>query len=135
MSQEIIEGTRAMEKEKGMEEGILISALEDALLAAFKKTPGASRHAEVKLDQDGEFRVDGIEIPEDVEMRLVEDAREARIAELERIEEETGERQHTLVTDEDLDLDWSQVPPGQIGRPDVTPRDLRPTRAAAGEAG
>jgi N utilization substance protein A len=124
MSQEIIEGIHTIEKEKGIEEGILISALEDALLAAFKKTPGASRHAEVKLDQDGEFRVYAIEIPEDVETRLVEDAREARIAELERIEEETGERQHTLVSDEDLDLDWAQVPPGQIVRTDVTPDDF-----------
>jgi len=124
MSQEIIEGIQTIEKEKGIEEGILISALEDALLAAFKKTPGASRHAEVKLDSDGEFRVYGIQIPEDVETRLVEDAREARIQELERIEEETGERQHTLVTDEDLDLDWSQVPPDQIVRTDVTPDDF-----------
>ena len=43
----------------------LITALEDALRAAYKKTPGATRHAEVKLDGDGEFRVYGIEIPED----------------------------------------------------------------------
>jgi N utilization substance protein A len=121
MSQEIIEGIHAIEREKGIEEGILISALEDALLAAYKKTPGAARHAEVKLDEDGEFRVDGIQIPLDVEVRLLEDARETRIAELERIEEETGERQHTLVADEDLDLDWSQVPPDQIVRTDVTP--------------
>ena len=121
MSQEIIEGIHAIEKEKGIEEGILISALEDALLAAYKKTPGAARHAEVKLDDEGEFRVDGIEIPSDVEADLLEEAREARIAELERIEEETGERQHTLVADEDLDLDWSRVPSGQIVRTDVTP--------------
>jgi N utilization substance protein A len=124
MSQEIIEGIHMIEKEKGIEEGVLISALEDALLAAFKKTPEASRHAEVKLDEAGEFRVFAIDIPEDVEVRLVEEAREARITELERIEEETGERQHTLVTDEDLDLDWSQVPPGQIQRTDVTPDDF-----------
>jgi N utilization substance protein A len=121
MSQEIIEGIQTIEKEKGIEEGILISALEDALLAAYKTTPGATRHAEVTLDGEGEFRVHGIEIPEDIEFRLVEDAREARITELERIEEETGERQHTLITDEDLDLDWSQVPPHQIVRTDVTP--------------
>ncbi len=121
MSQEIIEGIHTIEKEKGIEEGILISALEDALLAAYKKTPDASRHAEVKLNADGEFRVFGIEIPEDVETRLVDQAREARIVELERIEEETGERQHTLVADEDLDLDWAQVPPDQIVRTDVTP--------------
>ena len=121
MSQEIIEGIQAIEKEKGIEEGILITALEDALRAAYKKTPGATRHAEVKLGGDGEFRVYGIEIPEDIETRLVEEAREARITELEQLEEETGERQHTLVTDEDLELDWSQVSPDQIRRTDVTP--------------
>jgi N utilization substance protein A len=124
MSQEIIEGIQSIEREKGIEEGVLISALEDALLAAYKKTPGATRHAEVKLDDAGEFRVFSIEIPEDIEARLLEEAREARIQELERIEEETHERQHTLVTDEDLDLDWSQVPDGQIERADVTPDDF-----------
>ena len=121
MSQEIIEGIQLIEKEKGIEEGILITALEDALRAAYKKTPGATRHAEVKLDDAGEFRVFGIEIPEDIELRLVEEAREARITELEQLEEETGERQHTLITDDDLELDWSQVPPEQIQRSDVTP--------------
>ena len=121
MSQEILEGIQTIEKEKGIEEGILIAALEDALRAAYKKTPEATRHAEVKLDTDGEFRVYGIEIPEDIEVRLLEEAREARIIELEQIEEETGERQHTLITDDDLDLDWSQVPPDQIVRTDVTP--------------
>jgi N utilization substance protein A len=124
MSQEIIEGIQAIEKEKGIDEGILIAALEDALRAAFKKTPGATRHAEVKLDMDGEFRVYGIEIPEGIEERLVEEAREARINELEQIEEETGERQHTLIADDDLELDWSQVPPDQIVRTDVTPDDF-----------
>ncbi|MDH4340567.1 MAG: transcription termination factor NusA, partial [Thermoleophilia bacterium] len=105
----------------GIDEGVLIAALEDALRAAYKKTPGATRHAEVQLDGDGEFRVYGIEIPEDIEVRLLEEAREARINELELIEEETGERQHTLIADDDLELDWSQVPPHQIVRTDVTP--------------
>ena len=121
MSQEIIEGIQTIEREKGIEEGVLITALEDALRAAYKKTPGATRHAEVKLDDAGEFRVYGIEIPEDIETRLVEEAREARITELEQLEEETGERQHTLITDDDLDLDWSQVRAEQIVRTDVTP--------------
>src|SRR5205823_2772630 len=124
MSQEIIEGIHTIEKEKGIEEGILIAALEDALLAAYKKTPEATRHAEVKLNVDGEFRVFGIEIPTDIETDLVEEARETRIQELERIEEETGERQHTLVADEDLALDWSRVPPDKIVRTDVTPENF-----------
>ena len=110
MSQEIIEGIRTIEREKGIETGTLVAALEDALLAAYKKTPGASRHAEVILDDEGEFRVFAIQIPADLETRLLEEAREAAIDELERIEEETGERQHTLINDDDLDLDWSQVP-------------------------
>ena len=121
MSQEIMEGIRTIEREKGIETGTLVAALEDALLAAYKKTPGASRHAEVILDDEGEFRVFSIEIPADLEERLVDEAREAAIDELERIEEETGERQHTLVNDVDLELDWSQVPEDLMVRADVTP--------------
>ncbi len=46
---------------------------------------------------------------------------EAKLDELERLEVETGERQHTLINEDDLDLDWSQVPEEQIERADVTP--------------
>ena len=73
------------------------------------------------LDDEGEFRVFSIEIPSDLEERLVDEAREAAIDELERIEEETGERQHTLVNDADLELDWSQVPEDLMVRADATP--------------
>ena len=62
MSQEIMEGIRTIEREKGIETGTLVAALEDALLAAYKKTPGAARHAEVILDDEGEFRVFSITI-------------------------------------------------------------------------
>ena len=121
MSQEIMEGIRTIEREKGIEAGTLVAALEDALLAAYKKTPGSSRHAEVILDDEGDFRVFSIEIPSDLEERLVDEAREAAIDELERIEEETGERQHTLVNDADLELDWAQVPDELMVRADATP--------------
>jgi transcription termination/antitermination protein NusA len=124
MSQEIIEGIRAIEHEKGIEAGTLVGALEDALLAAYKKTPGAARHAEVVLDDAGEFKVFAIEIPSDIEERLIEEAREAKIAELERIEDETGEKQHTLINDDELDVDLDQVPDHQIDRSDVTPHDF-----------
>ena len=70
MSQEIIEGIRTIEKEKGIETGTLVAALEDALLAAYKKTPGAARHATVELDDEGEFRVFALDIPTDLEERL-----------------------------------------------------------------
>ena len=121
MSQEIIEAVREIERDKGIEEGALVSALEDALLAAYKKTPGASRHATVEMDNQGDFRVFSIELPGDIETRLLEEARERKLEELERLEEETGERQHTLITDDDLDIDWSDIPDNQVQREDVTP--------------
>src|SRR5437016_8868103 len=114
MSREIIEAVKTIEREKGIEENTLIHALEDALLAAYKKTPGASRHATVELDpDDGEFRVFSIELPPDVEERLLDEARERTLDELERLEIESGERSHTLVTDNDLDIDWSEIPEEQ----------------------
>ncbi|MBA2297614.1 MAG: transcription termination factor NusA, partial [Actinobacteria bacterium] len=121
MSQEILEAVRTIEREKGIESDTLVNALEDALLAAYKKTPGASRHAVVELDDEGEFRVYSIVIPGDLESRLLEEAMEAKIDELELLEAETGEKQHTLINEDDLDLDWSQVPEEQIERADVTP--------------
>ncbi len=124
MSQEIIEHIRGLEREKGIEENTVVSALEDALLAAYKKTPGAARHAAVELDDEGEFRVFSIEIPDDLEARLLDEAMEAKIEELERLEEETGEKQHTLINQDELELDWDQVPEAQIARADVTPSDF-----------
>ncbi len=124
MSREIIEAVQTIEREKGIDEGTLVQALEDALLAAYKKMPGAARHAVVELDDEGEFRVFSIELPADLEERLIEEARERAIEELERIEEETGERQHTLISDDDLDIDWEQVPEDLIQREDVTPEDF-----------
>jgi transcription termination/antitermination protein NusA len=124
MSQEIIEHIRGLEREKGIEENTVVGALEDALLAAYKKTPGASRHAAVELDDEGEFRVFSIEIPGDLETRLLDEAMEAKIEELERLEEETGEKQHTLINQDELELDWDQVPEALIVRADVTPNDF-----------
>ena len=135
MTQEIVEAVREIEREKGIETGTLVAALEDALLAAYKKTPGASRHATVELDDAGDFRVFAIELPEDLEVRLLDEARERALDELERIEEETGEKNHTLLTDDDLDIDWSQVPeePDQARGRDA--RQLRPHRRADGKTG
>jgi N utilization substance protein A len=121
MSQEIIDAVHEIERDKGIEEGALVAALEDALLAAYKKTPGATRHATVEMDDAGEFRVYSIELPGDVEERLLDEARERKLEELERLEEETGERQHTLISDDDLEIDWSDVPENQVRREDVTP--------------
>src|SRR5262249_38663456 len=96
----------------------------DALLAAYKKTPGAARHATVELDDNGDFRVYSVELPADVEERLLDEARERAIEELERLEVENGERSHTLILDEDLDIDWSDLPEDQISREAVTPHNF-----------
>jgi N utilization substance protein A len=125
VSREIIEAVRQIEKEKGIEDETLVRALEDALLAAYKKTPGSARHAQVELDRHtGDFRVYSIELPGDIEERLMEEARERAIVELEQAEIENGERSHTLVTDDDLVIDWSDVAEDQIRRSDVTPENF-----------
>src|SRR5213595_1085784 len=125
MSREIIEFIQELERDRGIEGDTLIEALEDALLAAYKKTPGASRHAVVELDrEEGDFRVFSIELPSDIEDRLLEEARERVLTELEAAEAENGERSHVLVTDEDLDIDWSEVPDDQVKRADVTPENF-----------
>jgi N utilization substance protein A len=124
MSQEIVEAVRDIEREKGIESGTLVAALEDALLAAYKKNPGAARHAVVEIDEQGDFRVFAVELPPDVEERLIEEARERKLEELEALEVETGERSHTLISDDDLDVDWSDIPESQIKREDVTPENF-----------
>jgi transcription termination/antitermination protein NusA len=125
MSREILEAVRQIEKEKGIEDETLVNALEDALLAAYKKTPGAARHAQVELDRvSGDFRVWSIELPSDVEERLLDEARERAIIELEAAEAENGERSHTLISDDDLAIDWSDIDPELVKRSDVTPDDF-----------
>ncbi len=124
MSQEIVEAVRDIEREKGIESGTLVAALEDALLAAYKKMPGAARHAIVEIDELGDFRVFAVELPPDIEERLIEEARERKLEELEALEVETGERSHTLISDADLDVDWSDVPENLIKREDVTPENF-----------
>src|ERR671932_1827325 len=124
VSREILEAVREIEREKGIESDTLVHALEDALLAAYKKTPGAARHASVELDSGGDFKVFAVELPPDIEERLLDEARERAITELEAAEAENGERSHTLISDDDLDIDWSDVPEDQVKREDVTPENF-----------
>jgi ribosome maturation factor RimP len=52
MSQEIVDAVRALAREKGISEEKLMHALEDALLSAYKKQPGAAAYARVRMDRD-----------------------------------------------------------------------------------
>src|SRR5450631_3147762 len=58
LNREIIEAIKQIEREKGIDAETLLVALEDALLAAYKKTPDAAEHARVEIDRDsGDIRV------------------------------------------------------------------------------
>jgi len=83
MSQEIVDAVRALAREKGIAEDKLIHALEDALLSAYKKQPDAVRYARVRMDPDlGEYRVEELIRPEDLEDQLLDEAEEQATGEL-----------------------------------------------------
>ena len=69
MNREIIEAIKQIEREKGIESEILLVALEDALLAAYRKTPGAVEWARVDIDREtGEMQVNRLVLPEGAEL-------------------------------------------------------------------
>jgi N utilization substance protein A len=120
MTREIVEAVHTLEQEKGIASDTLMSALEDALLSAYKKTPGAAKYARVDLDRDtADFRVFELILPPELEEQLVAEA----MAEEEReIDPETGE----LREPEEPELDPERLRPyeDQIKTRDVTPDDF-----------
>ena len=85
MSREIVEAIRGLEQEKGISSETLMAALEDALLSAYKKTPGAAKYARVDLDREtADFRVFELILPPELEEKLLEEAREAQMEEEEQ---------------------------------------------------
>ena len=72
MSREIVEAMHALAREKGISEDKLLHALEDALLSAYKKQPGAAKYARVEMDPDtGDYRVIELIVPERLEAHLI----------------------------------------------------------------
>src|SRR5687767_13538435 len=97
-----------------------MGALEDALLSAYRKTPGAARYARVDLDREtADFRVFELILPPELEEKLL--AQVAEEAEQE-IDPETGE----LKEPEEPELDPEMLAPyeDQIQTRDVTPDDF-----------
>jgi N utilization substance protein A len=120
MSREIVEAVRTLEQEKGISSDTLMAALEDALLSAYKKTPGAAKYAKVDLDRDtADFRVFELILPPELEEQLVQEAIEE---EEEEIDPETGEPREP----EEPELDPERLKPyeDQITSRDVTPDDF-----------
>src|SRR6185437_7949452 len=68
VSKEIVEAVQTLEKEKGISSERLMRALEDALLSAYKKTPGAAKYARVDMDRrTADFRVFELIVPPELE--------------------------------------------------------------------
>ena len=72
MTKEIVEAVGVLEREKGISADRLMTALEDALLSAYKKTPGAAQYARVEVDRgSGDFRVYELLLPPELEEQLL----------------------------------------------------------------
>jgi N utilization substance protein A len=120
MSREIVEAMKGLEQEKGIDAETLMAALEDALLSAYKKTPGAAKYARVDLDRDtADFRVFELILPPELEEKLMAQAIEEQE---QTIDPETGE----LREPEEPDLDPELLAPyeDQITTRDVTPENF-----------
>jgi N utilization substance protein A len=122
MSREIVEAMQDLEQEKGIAPGVLVSALEDALLSAYKKSPDSATYARVELDEEtGDYRVYELILPPELEDKLIGEALEEMEASEEEpaIDPETGERRDP----EEVELDPERLAPyeDQITTRDVTP--------------
>jgi N utilization substance protein A len=124
MSQELIDAMRALGAEKGIAEDKLMGALEDALLSAYKKQPGAAKYAQVIVDQEtGDFRVLELILPEDLEDDLLDEAEENATGDLERrVDPETGE----VIIPEAPEIPVARMLEfeDRISKRDVTPADF-----------
>jgi transcription termination/antitermination protein NusA len=121
VSKEIVDAVKALEQEKGISADKLMDALEDALLSAYKKTPGAAKYARVDLDHStGDFRVFELILPPELEEKLLAEAAEQQ--EEPEIDPETGEMREP----EEPELDPEMIAPyeDQITTRDVTPDDF-----------
>lgn len=119
MSREILDAMQVLAAEKGISPEVLMEALEDALLSAYRKQPGAAKYARVELDRDSaDFRVYELIVPNDLEEQLLieHDIEEGSI------DPETGE----VVVLPDPELDWDKVEEhrDRIEEQDVTPSDF-----------
>jgi transcription termination/antitermination protein NusA len=140
MTQEIVDAVKMLEQEKGIAADTLMDALQDALLSAYKKTPGAAKYAKVELDHGtADFRVFELVVPDDLEKRLLDEQFEEQIQAAEAaeaagepipeieisrpvVDPETGERRE--VEEPEVELERLEPYMDQIKTQDVTPEDF-----------
>jgi N utilization substance protein A len=120
MSKEILEAVRGLAAEKNISAEKLMEALEDALLSAYKKTPGAAPYARVEMDREtGDFTVWELKIPPELEEHLLVQAAED---EGPSVDPETGEMREPAAPE--IDLEKLKEYEDQIETADVTPQDF-----------
>ncbi len=140
MTQEIVDAVKMLEQEKGIAADTLMDALQDALLSAYKKTPGAAKYAKVELDHGtADFRVYELMVPEDLEKRLLDEQFEEQLQAAEAaeaagepipeieinrptVDPETGERREAA--EPEVELERLEPYMNQIETRDVTPDDF-----------
>ncbi|MEO6866597.1 MAG: transcription termination factor NusA [Gaiellales bacterium] len=119
MSKEIIEAVRMLEAEKGISGEDLLTALEDALLAAYRKTPDAVPFARVEIDRDrGSFVIHqfvGDELP--MEAIILKDEPDIEVEPEPRLDGDDDDEEI------DFNIDWSQVPAADVETVPVNPSD------------
>src|SRR5262249_59627914 len=141
MTQEIVDAVKMLEQEKGIAADTLMDALQDALLSAYKKTPGAAKYAKVELDHgSADFRVYELMVPEDLEKRLLDEQFEEQLQAAEAaeaagepipeieinrptVDPETGERREA--SEPEGEPERPEPDTEQDETPDVTPDDVR----------
>jgi transcription termination/antitermination protein NusA len=119
MSKEIVEAVHVLEREKGISSERLMLALEDALLSAYKKQPGAAKYARVDMDRESaDFKVFELLLPPELEERLLAEVEVEEPA----VDPETGEMREP--EDPEIDQDLLAEYSDQIAERDVTPADF-----------
>jgi N utilization substance protein A len=121
MSKEIVDAIHVLEQEKGISAATLMDALEDALLSAYKKSPGSARYARVDIDHEsGDFTVFELILPAELEERLLVEAEENQ--EEPTVDPETGELREPEEPEipQEVLAEYSD----QIQERDVTPGDF-----------
>jgi N utilization substance protein A len=119
MSKEIVEAVHVLEREKGISAERLMEALEDALLSAYKKQPGAARYARVDMDRDtADFIVYELLVPEELEEQLLAEVE----VEEPGVDPETGEMREP--EEPEIDPELLEKYKDQIDERDVTPENF-----------
>ncbi|MFA5808998.1 MAG: transcription termination factor NusA [Thermoleophilia bacterium] len=133
MSKEIVEALRLLEEEKGISFQVLLTALEDALLSAYKKTPEAVDYARVEIDpESGQINIYELILPERPAAVVAQEAAAAETAEageeVEASEEAEGAAAEAPVaeaTEEEEEFDLSMYDESEIEKVKLeTPEDF-----------